>query len=96
MNYFSKLDEGATSTTGATVLLSAGGILIAGALAIPLLGFGAAGVAGGSTAARIQSNVYGSATAGLFSVLQSIGATMAWAPLATVGVALCAIAWAVL
>jgi Interferon-induced 6-16 family len=46
--------------------------------AIPILGWTSAGVAAGSVAAAVQSTVYGGATCGLFSVLQSLGATGAW------------------
>jgi len=66
-------------------LIAAGTALSFGAFAVPLLGFGVKGVAAGSTAAAFQSAVYGGDTTGTFSVLQSIGATMAWAPLATGG-----------
>lgn len=45
---------------------------------LPFIGFAAGGVAAGSAAAAIQSTFYGGATAGLFSVLQSIGATGAY------------------
>ncbi|KAF5349702.1 hypothetical protein D9756_008837 [Leucocoprinus leucothites] len=50
-------------------------------IGIPLLGaigFTSAGVAGGSIAAGVQSAVYGGATGGVFSVLQSIGARAAF------------------
>ncbi|KXN82691.1 Quinidine resistance protein 1 [Leucoagaricus sp. SymC.cos] len=50
-------------------------------IGIPLLGaigFTSTGVAGGSIAAGIQSAVYGGATGGVFSVLQSIGARAAF------------------
>ncbi|EAU83179.2 hypothetical protein CC1G_07861 [Coprinopsis cinerea okayama7 len=57
---------------GATVLFPAVGIL-----GLNALGFGAGGVVGGSIAATIQSIFYGGATTGLFSILQSIGATAA-------------------
>ncbi|KAF9789702.1 hypothetical protein BJ322DRAFT_552305 [Thelephora terrestris] len=49
-------------------------IAIAGALGA--VGFTSAGVAAGSLAATVQSVVYGGATGGLFSLLQSAGATM--------------------
>ncbi|KAM5538407.1 hypothetical protein V8D89_008009 [Ganoderma adspersum] len=42
-----------------------------------LLGFTKAGVAAGSIAAWVQSTFYGAFTCGLFSVLQSAGATAA-------------------
>ena len=38
------------------------------------------GVVAGSAAAGIQSAVYGGATAGVFSVFQSVGAALAWVP----------------
>ena len=51
--------------------------IVAGAIAapamLPLVGFTAAGVAGGSIAAGAQSVVYGAYTTGVFSVLQSAG-----------------------
>ncbi|KAI1792021.1 hypothetical protein LXA43DRAFT_1008968, partial [Ganoderma leucocontextum] len=42
---------------------------------LSLLGFTAAGVAKGSIAAWVQSVFYGASTTGLFSTLQSAGAT---------------------
>ena len=51
--------------------------IVAGAIAapamLPLIGFTAAGVAGGSIAAGAQSVVYGAYTTGVFSLLQSAG-----------------------
>lgn len=51
--------------------------IIAGSVAapalLPVVGFTAAGVAGGSVAAGVQSAVYGAYTTGVFSVLQSAG-----------------------
>ena len=51
---------------------------VAGIAAAPLVlsaaGFTAGGVAAGSIAARVQSVVYGGATCGVFSALQSAGA----------------------
>ena len=77
---------------GSTIRLAASGTLIAvssvltvGAVAVPMLGFGAGGVVAGSTAAAVQSLVYGGGTGGLFSVLQSVGATLGWVPVAVVG-----------
>ena len=59
----------------------------AGAVAIPLtlaaVGFGAAGVVAGSTAATIQSIMYGGLTTGVFSICQSFGA--AGVPVAITG-----------
>ncbi|TFK23716.1 hypothetical protein FA15DRAFT_670184 [Coprinopsis marcescibilis] len=55
---------------GSVVLIPALGIL-----ALNAIGFTAGGVAAGSFAAALQSIFYGSATTGLFSLLQSIGAT---------------------
>jgi len=37
------------------------------------IGFTSAGVASGSVAAAVQGSVYGGATTGVFSVLQSVG-----------------------
>ena len=68
-------------------LIGLGAIATIGALAVPVLGFGVAGVAAGSVAAGIQSAVYGGATTGLFSILQSAGATLAWVPIAAGGAA---------
>lgn len=54
---------------------SVAGSGILGAAALPLIGFGAGGVAAGSTAAAWQSGI-GAVTAGsLFATLQSLGAT---------------------
>lgn len=66
-------------------VFAAGSMVSLGALAIPAAGFGASGVVAGSVAASVQSAVYGGATGGAFSVLQSVGATMAWAPFASAG-----------
>ncbi len=71
-------------------ILGVGVAVTLGALAIPLAGFGAAGVAAGSIAAATQSAVYGGATTGIFSILQSIGATMAWVTPAVAGGAMTA------
>lgn len=51
-----------------------------GGLAIPLCGFSTGGVLAGSPAAYIQKVCYGGRTTGIFSVLQSAGATMRWIP----------------
>jgi hypothetical protein len=48
------------------------GAVVAPAL-LPVVGFTAAGVTGGSVAAGVQSAVYGAYTTGVFSVLQSAG-----------------------
>lgn len=66
-------------------LIAAGSIATLGALAVPLLGFGVEGVVAGSIAASVQSAFCGGATTGLFSVLQSAGATLAWAPVCAGG-----------
>ena len=52
-----------------------GGALAVGLapLALPAVGFTAAGVAAGSLAAGVQSALYAGATTGAFSVLQSAG-----------------------
>ncbi|RXW20924.1 hypothetical protein EST38_g4944 [Candolleomyces aberdarensis] len=55
---------------GSLVIIPALGIL-----ALNAIGFTSTGVAGGSFAALIQSIFYRGATAGLFSILQSAGAT---------------------
>lgn len=73
--------------TAAKFLTGAGIVVSMAALFIPLLGFGAAGVAAGSAAAAAQSAFYGGATCGLFSVLQSAGATLVWVPYAVGGAA---------
>ncbi len=65
------------SIVGGT-LLGVGVTVTAVALTIPLAGFGAGGIAAGSIAATAQSMFYGGAAAGVFSFLQSAGATMAW------------------
>ncbi|KAJ7574938.1 hypothetical protein C8J56DRAFT_977864 [Mycena floridula] len=66
-----------------TALISTGMIVAGSALLLPTLailalnavGFTLLGVAAGSLAAAIQSAFYGGATTGLFSILQSLGAT---------------------
>ena len=63
-----------------------GAILTFGALAVPMLGFGMGGIAAGSAATVMQA-LYGGATCGLFSILQSVGATLAWIPVALCGAA---------
>jgi hypothetical protein len=68
-------------------LMVAGTVATMGAVAIPLAGFSATGIIGGSLAAWIQSTFYGAATCGVFSVLQSAGATLAWVPVASGGTA---------
>jgi len=61
-----------------TVLITSAVFGVAGAIvlpiALPLLGFGATGVAAGSIAASAQSAIYGGFTTGIFSALQSMGA----------------------
>lgn len=74
-----------TKATLAKTLVAVGSVVTLGALAIPLAGFGVAGVGAGSLAAATQSVVYGGATCGVFSFLQSVGATMAWVPIASSG-----------
>uniref|UniRef100_A0A0K2VBR2 Uncharacterized protein n=1 Tax=Lepeophtheirus salmonis TaxID=72036 RepID=A0A0K2VBR2_LEPSM len=55
--------------------LAVGGTsIIAAPFILTAAGFGAAGVASGSIAAGVQSAVYGGATSGIFSILQSAGA----------------------
>ena len=58
--------------------ITAGVGAVAGVAAAPLVlsaaGFTAGGVAAGSIAAWVQSTVYGGATCGVFSLLQSAGA----------------------
>lgn len=61
-----------------TVLLVAGGVTAGCSAVIPLVGFGAKGVAAASLATAWQSVIYAGNTCGLFSVLQSSGATCAW------------------
>jgi hypothetical protein len=78
------------------ILVTGGAILTFGALAVPMLGFGVGGVAAGSVAAGIQSVAYSGATCGAFSVLQSVGATLAWIPVASGGAAASATGVAVL
>ncbi|CAA7266431.1 unnamed protein product [Cyclocybe aegerita] len=68
-------------------LVAVGGAALAPAIVVGglnALGFTAAGVAGGSIAAGLQSVFYGGATTGLFSLCQSIGATAAAPTLASV------------
>lgn len=63
----------------ASVGLAVGGSIVLipalGILALNAIGFTAGGVAAGSLAAALQSIFYGGATTGLFSILQSVGAT---------------------
>ncbi|KAJ8078941.1 hypothetical protein PM082_013225 [Marasmius tenuissimus] len=61
---------GALIAGGSSVLLPSAGVATLNAV-----GFTSSGVAAGSLAASIQSVVYGSATSGLFSFCQSVGAT---------------------
>jgi len=68
---YPKLTGAALGITG-TVLLAP--VALVGALTA--VGFTSAGVAAGSIAATIQSIVYGGMTGGIFSLLQSAGATM--------------------
>ena len=68
-------------------LMVVGTVVTVGAVAIPLAGFTAGGVAVGSLAAVVQSIFYGGATCGVFSILQSVGATLAWVPAAAGGTA---------
>ena len=96
-------DPDALTSPGNTVRCAIAGTLLAGgavlsicALAIPLVGFGVRGVAAGSFAAATQSAVYGGATCGLFSVLQSAGATLAWVPVCAAGAAAAGIGGAIL
>ncbi|KAG7092613.1 hypothetical protein E1B28_008956 [Marasmius oreades] len=60
---------------GSSVVLPTVGIATLNAV-----GFTSSGVAAGSLAAGIQSVIYGGATGGVFSALQSIGATAVMAP----------------
>lgn len=68
------------ATSAGVTLIGAGCIVVAPTIALGLLnivGFGALGPVGGSLAATIQSIVYGGATGGVFSVLQSFAMTTA-------------------
>ena len=90
-------DPGHTAKAAlAGTLIAVGSILTLGALAVPLAGFGAGGVVAGSVAAGVQSAVYGGATCGVFSVLQSVGATLAWVPVAGSGAAVASSGGAIL
>ncbi|KAF9780103.1 hypothetical protein BJ322DRAFT_1084565 [Thelephora terrestris] len=63
----------------AVTLIGVGTAVVIPAMTIGILGvigFGPAGVAGGSFAAFLQSAICGGATGGAFSVFQSLGATM--------------------
>lgn len=68
------------------LLTTLGALATVGGLAIPLAGFGVGGVVAGSAAAAAQSALYGGATTGVFSVLQSTGATLAWVHVTAGGV----------
>ncbi|KAJ7574942.1 hypothetical protein C8J56DRAFT_977868, partial [Mycena floridula] len=69
--------------TNIAALISTGMIVAGSAMLLPTLailalnavGFTPSGVVAGSLAAAIQSAFYGGATTGLFSILQSLGAT---------------------
>ncbi|KAJ2912403.1 hypothetical protein MD484_g8010, partial [Candolleomyces efflorescens] len=65
------------ASAGAGLMIGGSFVIIPalGVLALNAIGFTSAGVAGGSFAAVIQSIFYRGATAGLFSMLQSAGAT---------------------
>lgn len=65
------------ASAGSALMISGSVVLIPalGILALNAIGFTSAGVAGGSLAAFVQSMFYRGATAGLFSMLQSAGAT---------------------
>ena len=60
-------------------ILSVGGTILIGTgvvISIPyFIGFGSAGIVGGSTAAAIQSSIGNVAVGSTFSALQSLGAT---------------------
>ncbi|KAI1792004.1 hypothetical protein LXA43DRAFT_371255 [Ganoderma leucocontextum] len=61
----------------AAVAVAVPTLAVAGAaLALPAIGFASTGVVGGSIAAGVQSLVYGGSTCGVFSILQSVGATI--------------------
>ncbi|KAF9447233.1 hypothetical protein P691DRAFT_802720, partial [Macrolepiota fuliginosa MF-IS2] len=64
---------------GVILGIAGGAILlpVAAPAALATVGFTTSGVAAGSLAAAAQSVIYGGATTGLFSVLQSAGATAA-------------------
>ncbi|KAI0756016.1 hypothetical protein C8Q80DRAFT_1125696 [Daedaleopsis nitida] len=73
--------------SGAKIAKIVGGVALVGvavpvlatagaALILPAIGFTSMGVAGGSLAALAQSVLYGASTGGVFSVLQSVGATI--------------------
>ncbi|KAK7462170.1 hypothetical protein VKT23_007773 [Stygiomarasmius scandens] len=62
-----------------------------GIAAVNAVGFTPSGVAAGSLAAEFQSIVYGGATRGLFSTLQSFGATAVMAPPTSLGLGAAAI-----
>lgn len=65
------------ASAGSALMIGGSFVIIPalGILALNAIGFTAAGVAGGSIAAFVQSVFYRGATAGLFSILQSAGAT---------------------
>jgi len=67
--------SGFLTTTGLSILLPS--LVVA---LVNLLGFTSAGVVGGSLATLIQSALYAGSTGGIFSALQSFGATAVVAP----------------
>jgi hypothetical protein len=81
-------DPGLTARLAIAGTIGSVGLLaFCAALATPAVGFTAGGVAAGSAAAAAQSTIYGASTCGLFSALQSMGATLAWIPMAGAGAA---------
>jgi len=67
-----KVKEHPKTTAAVVCAVAAPAVTVA---AVTAAGFTTAGVAAGSIAATAQSVVYGGATTGVFSVLQSVGAT---------------------
>jgi len=79
--------------TGHNLLIAGSSVMLPslGILAVNAVGFTSSGVAAGSLAAGLQSLVYGAYTGGLFSVLQSIGATAVVAPPFALGLGMVAL-----
>jgi len=68
--YGSKVGAAAVAATATTTLAC----VFAVPVVMTMIGFGSGGVIAGSTAAGLQSAIYGAYTTGVFSVCQSVGA----------------------
>ena len=81
-------EEEEASSTGSKVakaLMIGGAVVAAPCLAMSAMGFGAAGIVGGSVAAGIQSSIGSVAAGSTFAAMQSLGATGTFVYGATAG-----------